>query len=255
MKKASLAEVQRMVEQEPWKELHVHGPSSTISQSYWSTLLSSNSKTSLSTQPPSEYLDSISSYNPNVSLNARDSMRMTPISAQSSQSSIPESLFSATHSQQGSYGQKALPAFFESIKLGLPLQDRVASLLLSSHAVSFTTLVTLFSNVDVEQELDSRILTVELSPLLSILSDISNCIDGVFYVASSMLYRGHPMHARNVFLGYLMQNKSVSRLAWANECRMNTIMSGNMLKEICVFDEFTRKWSGKIDPDSLLSRW
>jgi hypothetical protein len=53
----------------------------------------------------------------------------------------------------------------------------------------------------------------------------------------------------------LMQNKSVSRLAWANECRMNTIMSGNMLKEICVFDEFTRKWSGKIDPDSLLSRW
>ena len=251
-----------MIEHEPWTNLKVHPPSSKTSKTYWKKL---HCKVDGSIQPESrhiqqaeEYLDTISSFNTSLHpLGSAQTTRSisqktpTPISAHSTQSSIAESIFS-THStaQTGS-----LPAFYESIKLGLPLHDRVASLLLSSHAVSFTQLVQLFTTLDVEEPHDARFLTAELSPLLSILGEISVCIDGVFYINSSMLYKGHAMHARNVLLANLMERKMVSRAEWTSETRMNTTMSGNMLKEICAFDEFERKWVGKVEPDELLSLW
>lgn len=248
---------QRTVEQQPWTNLSVHAATSAESKQTWKSLFLKDTSTNMdvdgdANQTAFEYLETISTYNPitaaisqTTPMSAAPRSATTPLSAISAHSFFPDPLLAQKNT-----------SFYESLRLGLPLEDRVRNLLVSSHAVSFTQLLTLFtsSTIDPQGPKTPAVIT-QLLPLVQALGEVSHCIDGVFYVHSSLLYKGHARHARNVLLGLLMEKGKVGRLDWANSTRMNTTQSGNMLKEVCVFDEFEKVWVSKVEPDLGFEKW
>lgn len=267
MKRASLVEMHRMVEQQPWKELNVHGAASTESKQNWKMLSLQNKQEDTlmdvddtkededggrHRQTALDYMEAISTYNPTKT--PAETPSQTPTSAVPYSATTSLSANSAFFPDPHGATNSNLP-FYESLRLGIPLQDRVRNLLISSHAVSFTQLITLFTTTIDPQGPRTPSITTQLQPLLHALDASSHAISGVFYVHSALLYSSHARHARNVLLWQLRENKRVVRGEWAETTRMNTAMSGNMLGEVCVFDEFEGVWVGKVPDDPLFAEW
>eukprot|EP00842_Homolaphlyctis_polyrhiza_P005735 jgi/Hompol1/6162/HPOL_004849-RA len=218
VKKASLADMQREHDAEPWKSLEIYGPEHSESL-IWLRSLSDTSDT------PLEYAADGAAYLNTIA--ADQASRLTNLAR--IRPDLPANI-----AKQG----MTLAEISQ-----LQLVERLKAILLNAHLATFSMLHKIAGEHIAEET------------IIAALKSSAVLIRGVWVLQSEQLYTSRPCDARRVLLGLFVDREYVSRGEFVDMTHLLPNMALNMLKEIADLRE-GYGWHLKIkDTDGFANRY
>ncbi|KAI8930341.1 Sin-like protein conserved region-domain-containing protein [Entophlyctis helioformis] len=215
-RKASLAELQRAMDNEPWTQLSVFGPEDENSEYFRSLLGETEAEPIQFTSTSASYLDTISP--------------VLTDDAPSVEASLIGSRAEAMRRPVAKMGM-SLAAMNK-----LPVVERIKAFLVNAHVVQFGPMYEAIGQGIPEAE------------FIQALKEVAFLIRGVWVGRSDLLYTGRPYDARRYLLMLFLEHEYVQRSVFAETSHMPPIMALNMLGEIADFHSGLG-WQFKVPAD------